>query len=136
MIFTRSWFALYLLYLFNITFGLNVHYNRGNELDSKSYSNITFIGAHDSAFIGNSTFTNQGYVLVTLLFNIITQMYFNRWSVTRQLNDGIRLLQSQIHKKGSDLHLCHTNCLVFDGGKLEDYLRKVKSWIDENEDEG
>ena len=69
--------------------------------------------------------------------------------MTTQLNDGIRLLQSQGHKKPgtTDIELCHTNCNLyrlagdcadfrFDGGALLSYLQKVKSWLDQNPDEG
>jgi len=46
------------------------------------------------------------------------------------------MLQLQAHKpaKGNqnDIHLCHTNCTFFDGGLLEDYLKKVKTFMDKN----
>ncbi|TIC69910.1 PLC-like phosphodiesterase [Wallemia mellicola] len=84
------------------------------ELCERKYSNVTFIGAHDSAFIGNSPMTNQD------------------WNVTSQLNHGTRLLQSQIHRKGSALQLCHTSCIIYDGGSVLDYLKEVKTWLDNN----
>lgn len=55
--------------------------------------------AHDARFDGNCNNTvaaNQDY------------------DMTRQLNDGIRMLQVQAHN-GSDgqIHLCHTSCVSF-----------------------
>lgn len=44
--------------------------------------------------------------------------------VTQQLNDGIRMLQMQAHLSDSVLHLCHTSCILYDGGTLESYLTK------------
>ena len=74
--------------------------------------------------------------------------------VTQQLNDGIRMLQSQGHHPVNgttvqgNIELCHTNCDMyesyrssslinsFDGGTLLSYLQKVKTWLDQNPDEG
>ena len=38
------------------------------------------------------------------------------FDVTRQLDDGIRFLQSQGHKlnNGTTIELCHTDCDLFD----------------------
>lgn len=60
------------------------------------------------------------------------------FDVTTQLNDGIRMLQSQGHKKNgtTDIELCHTDCDLFDAGTLLSYLQEVKSWLDQNPDEG
>jgi len=60
--------------------------------------------------------------------------------VTRQLDDGIRLLQSQGHNSTTGtvdggIELCHTSCEIFDAGTLLSYLQKVKSWLDSNPDE-
>jgi hypothetical protein len=64
---------------------------------------VTFIGAHDSAFVSASS-------------AIQANQHFD---VTRQLDDGIRLLQSQGHKlNGStdpnNIELCHTDCELFE----------------------
>jgi len=48
------------------------------------------------------------------------------------LNDGVRLLQSQAHNKSGTIELCHTSCTLFDGGSLQSYLGKVKTWTDSN----
>ncbi|KAL8674877.1 MAG: hypothetical protein Q9224_007486, partial [Gallowayella concinna] len=88
------------------------------ELCSRKYSNITFIGAHDSAFVGDSPADNQGL------------------SVTAQLDSGIRFLQSQAHVNPFKvLSLCHTNCLLNDAGPLTSFLSTVKTWLDKHPDE-
>lgn len=48
------------------------------------------------------------------------------------------MLQSQGHKKNgtTDIELCHTDCDLFDAGTLLSYLQEVKSWLDQNPDEG
>ncbi len=32
-------------------------------------------------------------------------------AVTQQLNDGVRMLQSQAHNKNGVIELCHTSCV-------------------------
>lgn len=74
--------------------------NGNAALCSRSYSNVTQIGTHDSAFVGILPTDNQ---LV---------------SVTTQLDDGIRFLQAQTHVNDGVLHLCHTSCEELDAGPL------------------
>ena len=59
--------------------------------------NVTFIGAHDSAFYSTSPEA------------LSADQHFN---VTKQLDDGIRLLQSQGHNLSGSIELCHTSCLL------------------------
>ncbi|KAL8849406.1 MAG: hypothetical protein Q9221_005644 [Calogaya cf. arnoldii] len=88
------------------------------ELCSRKYSNITFIGAHDSAFVGDSPADNQGI------------------SVTAQLDSGIHFLQSQAHINSFEtLGLCHTSCFLNDVGPLTSFLTTIKTWLDEHPDE-
>ncbi|KAI4269114.1 MAG: hypothetical protein LQ337_007476 [Flavoplaca oasis] len=88
------------------------------SLCTRKYSNITFIGAHDSAFVGDSPADNQGI------------------SVTAQLDSGIRFLQSQAHTNSFEtLSLCHTSCFLNDAGPLTEFLGTVKSWLDGHPDE-
>lgn len=88
------------------------------ELCGRQYSNITTIGTHDSAFVGELPQDNQGI------------------SVTAQLNAGIRFLQAQSHKNLlGTLELCHTSCLEADAGSVESYLSTVKTWLDANPNE-
>ncbi|KIW00550.1 uncharacterized protein PV09_07905 [Verruconis gallopava] len=101
--------------------------NNSPSLCSRSYANVTYLGAHDSAFISNSS---NGY-------DISGNQYFN---TTTQLNAGVRLLQSQIQSAGSsnsssDLHLCHTSCSLLDAGTVESWLTEVKTWMDSNPNE-
>ncbi|KAJ8083743.1 hypothetical protein AAF712_000676 [Marasmius tenuissimus] len=93
--------------------------NGYNELCERSYGNVTFVGAHDSYAIGNITnaFVNQDQ------------------DVTTQLNDGIRMLQMQAHENNGVITLCHSSCSLSNGGTLEDYLKKVKTWMDGNPNE-
>ncbi|KAG8745491.1 hypothetical protein FRC10_007838 [Ceratobasidium sp. 414] len=89
--------------------------NGYSELCSRTYGNVTYIGAHNSYAVGsNNLAANQDY------------------DVTQQLTDGIRLLQVQAHNQNSAIRLCHSSCLLYDGGLLSDYLKKVKSWMDKN----
>jgi len=89
--------------------------NGHSEFCDRSYGNITYVGAHDSYAVGtNNLAANQDY------------------NITQQLNDGVRLLQSQVHNNSGVIQLCHTNCALYNGGPLSDYLGKVKSWMDAN----
>ncbi|EJU00025.1 PLC-like phosphodiesterase [Dacryopinax primogenitus] len=83
-------------------------------LCSRQYSNITFIGAHDSFALSPSLAGNQDYDL------------------TQQLTDGIRMLQNQAHSANNTIELCHTSCSLLDGGSLAIYLGKLKVWLDAN----
>ena len=94
--------------------------NGDPELCHRQYSNITFIGAHDSPFVGSITelAANQGL------------------SVVDQLNHGIRFLTAQAHKNAAgDLHFCHSYCWEYDAGSVDQYLSTVKKWMDSNPDE-
>ena len=88
------------------------------ELCGRQYSNITTIGTHDSAFVGDLPQDNQDV------------------SVTAQLDAGIRFLQAQSHKNlFGTLELCHTSCFEEDAGSVESYLSTVKTWLDANPNE-
>ncbi|PBL00500.1 PLC-like phosphodiesterase [Armillaria gallica] len=89
--------------------------NGHSQLCDMSYGNVSFVGAHNSYAVGtNNLAVNQDY------------------DVTQQLNDGIRLLQMQAHNNSGTIQLCHTSCSLFNGGTLEDYLGKVRSWMESN----
>lgn len=87
------------------------------ELCDRQYSNISFIGTHDSAFVGVLPTENQDI------------------SVSAQLGAGIRFLQAQTHVLNGNLELCHTSCLEEDAGSLQNYLSTVKSFLDANPNE-
>ncbi|KAF8067759.1 PLC-like phosphodiesterase [Lyophyllum atratum] len=91
------------------------------ELCSRRYSNVTFIGAHDSF-----AFSRDPFALAR----------DQEFDIPTQLGLGVRLLQAQAHENGNgELHFCHTNCLLFDGGKVIDYLKNVKTFLDANPNE-
>lgn len=75
------------------------------------------MGTHDSYAIGEGIFDNQDQ------------------NVTTQLDNGVRMLQSQAHNQNGTLELCHTDCSLQDGGSLQNYLQTVKSWMDANPNE-
>ncbi|KAL3960738.1 hypothetical protein ACCO45_005855 [Purpureocillium lilacinum] len=85
--------------------------NGHDELCGRRYSDVTLIGSHNSAFVGDSPAHNQ-YV-----------------SVTRQLDLGVRFLQAQTQNKGGVIELCHTYCWELDAGPLTAYLREVAAWL-------
>ncbi|KUJ11915.1 PLC-like phosphodiesterase [Mollisia scopiformis] len=91
--------------------------NGNTALCGRQYSNVSFIGTHDSAFVGVLPTDNQ------LL------------SVTDQLNAGIRFLQAQTHLLNGALELCHTSCIEEDSGTLVSYLTTVNTWIAANPNE-
>ncbi|KAI0784988.1 PLC-like phosphodiesterase [Abortiporus biennis] len=85
------------------------------ELCDRSFGNVTFVGAHNSYAVGiNDLSTNQDY------------------DVTQQLTDGVRMLQMQAHNLSGTIQLCHTACSLYNGGTLNDYLVKVKTWMNAN----
>lgn len=89
------------------------------ELCERGYGQTTFVGAHNSYAIGSTTnpAVNQDQ------------------NITTQLNDGVRLLQMQAHLENDVIQLCHTDCLLYNGGSLQDYLATVKEWLDSNPNE-
>lgn len=87
------------------------------EFCNLKYSNITQIGAHNSPFdIKGNAASNQ------------------ELDVQTQLNDGIRMLQFQVHQPNdtSPLMLCHTSCDLLNAGTLVAYLTLVREWLDAN----
>lgn len=88
--------------------------NGYEALCSRRYSNITYIGAHNSAFDGETIVHNQHV------------------PVTRQLDLGVRFLQAQTQDLEGDIQLCHTYCWELDAGPLGDYLWLLSTWLQEN----
>lgn len=86
--------------------------NNYPEFCNRTYGNITEVSAHNSPFVrANNAAANQAL------------------DVTTQLNDGIRMLQGQMHWNGSVPHFCHTSCDVLDVGPITDYLGTVYDWV-------
>ncbi|RPA95777.1 hypothetical protein L873DRAFT_1696597, partial [Choiromyces venosus 120613-1] len=92
------------------------------ELCNKQWSSIVHLGAHDSPFVRTK---ENG-------FSVSGNQYFG---VKVQLDAGIRLLQGQIHDEDDKVMLCHSSCKLFDGGLLENYLQKVREWMDQHTSE-
>lgn len=91
----------------------------------KRYSEQTFIGTHDAAALRTR---ENGW-------SLSGNQYFN---VSIQLQSGVRMIQAQGHSdpQGSeDIHLCHFNCALMDGGTLRAHLTAVKTFLDTNPDE-
>lgn len=87
--------------------------NNYPEFCSRRYGNITEVSAHNSPFVktGNAAANQQ-------------------LGVTNQLNDGIRLLQGQMHfGNDSTPHFCHTSCEILDAGPITTYLTEVREWV-------
>lgn len=87
--------------------------NGHDALCGRLYSNVTFVGAHDSAFVGELPTQNQ---LISL---------------ADQLGLGVRFLQSQTHDFLGQIQMCHTSCLEEYAGTLEDYLTPIKAFMDD-----
>ena len=88
--------------------------NNYPQLCDRKYSNITYVAAHNSPFKNsNNAAANQ---LLT---------------VTDQLNDGIRMLQGQIHYNSTTntISYCHTSCDLLNAGTAESYFRRVARWV-------
>lgn len=96
--------------------------NNSPDLCSRQYSNVTHMGAHDAAFLRDSSTDNS----------VAGNQYYN---ATKALNAGIRLLSLQVHNSNGTLQLCHTTCALLDAGTLEDFLVKIKTWMDGNPNE-
>lgn len=87
--------------------------NNYPEFCSRSYSNITYVAAHNSPFISpNNGAANQ------------------RYGVTEQLNDGIRMLQGQTHFVNNTMYYCHTSCDILNAGSAESYFANITRWVE------
>ncbi|KAI1769080.1 PLC-like phosphodiesterase [Hypoxylon sp. FL1150] len=96
--------------------------NNSPDLCSRAYNNITHMGAHDSAFLRDSSTSDS----------IAGTQYYN---ATVALDAGIRLLQAQVHDLNGAIELCHTSCSLLDAGTLEAWLGDIKTWMDDNPNE-
>lgn len=96
--------------------------NNSPDLCDRSYSNVTYLGAHNSPFLRDATtgFSTSG-----------NQFY----NTTTQLAAGVRLVTAQIHHPNdtsSALHVCHADCALLNAGTLESWLAEIKAWMDAN----
>ncbi|QKX64250.1 uncharacterized protein TRUGW13939_11423 [Talaromyces rugulosus] len=93
--------------------------NNSPDLCSKSWGDITHLGAHDSPFLRDSSTS----------YSVAGNQYYN---TTVQLSAGVRLVTGQIHQNDNEWHLCHTSCSLLDAGTLEAWLSEIKTWLDNN----
>lgn len=84
------------------------------ELCDRQYSNLTYIGAHDSPFVGNGMADNQNV------------------TIEEQLAMGVRFLQGQTHNNNGTIQMCHTSCSLRDAGPFEEMLVPIKAFLDTN----
>lgn len=93
--------------------------NNSPDLCSRTYDNVTHMGAHDSSFLRDESTDNS----------ISGNQYLN---ATYALNNGLRLLQVQVHDLDGTIEMCHTTCDLLDAGSLESYLTVIREWMDNN----
>lgn len=86
--------------------------NNYPEFCGRKYSNITYVAAHNSPFdIKGNAASNQDYGSIA------------------QLNDGIRLLQTETHWPNSSVYLCHSSCDLLNAGSLQSWLTDITEWV-------
>ncbi|KAM6477888.1 PLC-like phosphodiesterase [Trichoderma sp. SZMC 28011] len=90
--------------------------NNSPVLCDRHYNDITYMGAHDSAFLRDASTGNS----------IAGNQFLN---ATDALDAGLRLLQAQVHNENGTLHLCHTSCGLLDAGPLENWLADINDWV-------
>ena len=95
--------------------------NNSPLLCNRAYDNVTYLGAHDSPFLRDSSTSSS----------LSGDQFYS--SIT-QLSAGVRLLTGQIYTTNatSGLHLCHTECSLLDAGRLSTWLSSIKTWLDAN----
>lgn len=91
-------FKIFLSFFFLIGHAKAAGCNGSPALCDQKYSNVSQIGTHDSAFVGQLPMHNQAL------------------SVTDQLNAGIRMLQAQTHDFLDNIQMCHTSCALVSFG--------------------
>ncbi|PHH75768.1 hypothetical protein CDD82_4287 [Ophiocordyceps australis] len=93
--------------------------NNSPSLCGRQYNKITYMGAHDSAFLRDSTTGNS----------LAGNQFRN---ATAALDAGLRLLQAQVHRADAELRLCHSSCGLLDAGPLDAWLTAVAGWMARN----
>lgn len=85
------------------------------EFCDRSYGNITQVAAHNAAFAvkGNAA-SNQ------------------RYGITAQLNDGVRMLTSETQWVNNTMYNCHTSCDLLNAGTFQKNLQEVATWVKAN----
>jgi len=87
--------------------------NNYPEFCNRKYSNITEVCAHNSAFdIRGNAASNQMY------------------PITAQLNDGVRMIQGEVHRVNDTMFSCHTSCDLLNAGTYQSELETVLDWVE------
>jgi hypothetical protein len=85
------------------------------EFCDRSYSNITYVAAHNFPFIrANNAARNQELGMLD------------------QLNDGIRMLQAQAHLENGTMYFCHSSCDILNAGPVVDQFEVLVRWLEAN----
>ncbi|GFP53920.1 PI-PLC X domain-containing protein 1 [Trichoderma asperellum] len=90
--------------------------NNSPVLCDRHYNDITYMGAHDSAFLRDASTGNS----------VAGNQFKN---ATFALDAGLRFLQAQVHNENNTLRLCHTSCGLLDAGPLETWLAAINDWV-------
>ncbi|KAH8126632.1 PLC-like phosphodiesterase [Trichoderma asperelloides] len=90
--------------------------NNSPVLCGRHYNDITYMGAHDSAFLRDASTGNS----------VAGNQFKN---ATFALDAGLRFLQAQVHNENNTLRLCHTSCGLLDAGPLETWLAAINDWV-------
>ena len=84
------------------------------EFCNRSYSNITYIAAHNFPF--------------TRAHNIARNQELG---MINQLNDGIRMLQAQAHIVNGTAQFCHISCEILNAGPVEAQCSQLVDWLEQ-----
>jgi hypothetical protein len=90
----------------------------GADLCAEPFNTATMLGTHNSA--------------ASTAYNFIAGVNANQsTTISKQLEDGIRLLMLDIYEEGGENLLCHEFCLLGSIPHLE-VLQEIKTFLDEN----
>lgn len=67
---------------------------------------------------------------------VLTPCFPRNYSSVAQLDAGVRLLSAQVHNDNGVWSLCHSSCSLLNVGRLSDWLKGIKSWMDRNPHDG
>ncbi|KAL0068065.1 hypothetical protein AAF712_004969 [Marasmius tenuissimus] len=110
------------------------------ELCNRGYGEVTFLGAHNSFAASQSIFAlarNQELNVVAQLNNFGTLHGIPRPGKMDNFVSAIlvRRVSSQLSPVSRFQSAIEQDCILFDGGLVVDYLKKVKTFLDENPNE-
>ena len=91
--------------------------NGYRDLCLRRYNEMSFVGAHDSPFIGEMASDNQNLPMI------------------EQFAMGVRFVQAQTHDKNGAIQLCHSSCDLRDAGPIDEFLKPVMEFMEANRHE-